>query len=118
MTAERVASNPHMADMPAGSTHWRCKFTHSSRRLTVRFSMGPALTGEPIASAVLDCLASDAAGVANAQGFEEWASEYGYDSDSRTAEKIYRTIEGQARRLEGFLGSELYARLLWQTERE
>ena len=25
-------------------------------------------------------------------GFEEWAGEYGYDSDSRKAERIYRAI--------------------------
>ena len=36
---------------------------------------------------VLHCLVLDA-GVLDAGSFEEWASEYGYETDSRSAEKI------------------------------
>ena len=39
---------------------------------------------------VLSCLVADCLGVRDGQTFEEWAREFGYDIDSRTAEKVYR----------------------------
>jgi hypothetical protein len=79
--------------------------------------MGPALIGTPKLADVLDCLASDAAGFENAQSFEDWAAEYGYDTDSRKAEKVYRTVERQAKQLRRVLGDEGYNALLWDIER-
>jgi hypothetical protein len=117
MTAELVDRNPHMSDMPDGSTHWRCVFKRGKSRLTIPFSMGPAHTREPEAADVLDCLASDSAGYENAQSFEDWCAEYGYDTDSRKAERIYRTCEAQADKLKAFLGPEAYDTLLWDTDR-
>ena len=35
----------------------------------------------------------------NAQSFEDWASEYGYDSDSRKAEAVYRACDNIGRTL-------------------
>ena len=46
----------------------------------------------PDLASVLSCLASAAAGYNNARKFEDWASEYGYDTDSRKAERIYRQV--------------------------
>ena len=66
---------------------------------------------------LLDCLASDASGIENSPDFEDWCGEYGYDTDSRKAEKIFKTVEHQARRLKQFLGDDLYEALLWNTER-
>jgi hypothetical protein len=88
-------------------------------RLTVTFSKGMGHHGaEPTADEVLDCLASDAAGIENAQSFEDWCSEYGYDTDSRKAEKTFKACEHSARRLKAFLGDDLYDQLLWHTERQ
>lgn len=110
-------SNPNMADMPAGSTHWRCMLRRGKRRITVYFSQGPAISREPTAEDVLDCLASDAAGVENARSFEDWCGEYGYDTDSRKAERIYNVVRRQADALRRLLGDDLYNTLLWDTER-
>lgn len=44
---------------------------------------------------VLECLSLDWSGV-EGQTFEDWASEYGYDTDSRKAERTYRTVLEQA----------------------
>jgi len=41
---------------------------------------------------VLYCLVSDAS-VRHAPTYEEWASEYGFDADSRKGEEIYRTCQ-------------------------
>jgi hypothetical protein len=81
-------------------------------QLTVRFYMGPALAREPKAEDVLDSLASDANGYENARSFEEWASEYGYDPDSRTAERLYREVERQTERLRRFLSPRQFEQLV------
>lgn len=121
MDCEKTGSNPNMDSMPEGSCHYRCTFFAGERMrgpFEVPFSRGPALEGEPTAEDVLDCLASDASGVENARNFEEWASEYGYDTDSRKAERTYNIVREQAKQLRGFLGSDAYELLLWHTERE
>lgn len=134
MTAERWHENPNMQDS-GNMDHWKCVLVrreHTGKRynarkdgtaivakLTVYFSQGYGHNGrEPEVTSVLDCLASEASSVENAQGFEDWASDFGYDTDSRKAEKIYHTCEHQAKRLRSFLGEDLYDQLLWHTERE
>jgi hypothetical protein len=119
MVATMVDSNPNMNDMPAGSTHWRCVFRCRSRQMTIPFSQGPAISRKPEAADVLDCLASDAAEFENARSFEEWASEYGYDEDSRKAEKVYNAVERQTNLLRRFLSGTpgAFEDLLWRTER-
>jgi len=112
-----LASNPNMNDMPAGSAHYKVVLRMGGKQMTVPFSMGPAHCKEPNAEDVLNCLASDSSSVENARGdFEEWASEYGYDTDSRKAEKLFRACKKQAESLKKFLGDELYESLLWETE--
>jgi len=66
---------------------------------------------------ILDCLASDCAAVENARGFEEFASEFGYDVDSRRAKRTYDTCMKQSTELFDLLGRDAYDLLLWETER-
>jgi hypothetical protein len=82
-----------------------CILRRGRRKMTVVFSMGRGLEGRaPEAVDVLDCLAMDAAGVRNAADFEGWCSEYGFDADSRKAEKTFKACEKQASQLERFIG--------------
>lgn len=124
MTTEPIDRNPHMEDdaWAATASHYRCKITKKqpgqrSRSYSLPFSQGSAHTQAPKLAEVLDCLASDASGFENARSFDEWCSEYGYDIDSRKAERTYRIIEKQANRLKAFLGQGAYETLLWNTER-
>lgn len=117
-----ITADATMTDAPAWARdekhprNWyRVTLTYDGRKLAVPFGMGSALTGEPGADDVLNCLASDAAGYENARSFEEWASEYGYDTDSRKAEQTYRQVEAQTAKLRVFLGAQ-YDAYLWQTE--
>src|SRR5947207_663766 len=90
MTADLIDRNPNMDldEWSQTATHWRCQFKVGRRSLTTYFSQGSAHTREPTAEDVLDCLASDATGVQNSRDdFDEWCSEYGYDTDSRKAER-------------------------------
>jgi len=114
-----VDCNPHMMTdkMPEGSAHWRCTLRRGRSRMTVYFSQGPAAVEEPRVASVLSCLADDASSVENAQSFEEWCRELGYDTDSRKAERTWKLIWSQVLRLKSFLG-DAYETLLWKVERE
>lgn len=71
----------------------------------------------PDLATVLDCLASDCSGIDSASGFEEWASELGYDADSRKAENIYNACRDSYRKLEHMLGRTAMQSLLNDVER-
>jgi hypothetical protein len=120
MSCDWADTNPNIdpKDWARGTSHFRCTFRRGRKQMSTYFSQGPAIAGEPKAVDVLDCLASDAAGIDNARHFEDWCGEYGYDTDSRKAERIYEACRKQAMKLENFLGAELYQALLFETERE
>lgn len=59
----------------------------------------------PAIDDVLYCLVSDAS-VMDCRGFEEWVADYGYDTDSRKAEAIYRDCLEQSKNLYRVLGQE------------
>ena len=113
--AEWADSNPHMADSQ-NMNHFKVTLRHAGRQMTLYFSQGYAISGEPTAADVLNCLASDSSSVENARSFEDWAADLGYDPDSRKAEKIFKICEKQAERLKKFLGEDLYKILLWDVE--
>lgn len=87
---------------------WTVTLRYRGRRLTVDFYTGPA-AAEPDAASVMECLASDASSVANARGFEDWCSEYGYDTDSRKAERTFKTCAAQTAKLRVLLGDDFDA---------
>lgn len=118
MKVSRVRRNPHMQDSD-NMDHWRCDIRQGSGWMRVYFSKGYGHHGaQPTLDEVMDCLAMDAAGVDNARTFEEWCREYGYDTDSRKAEKTYNMCKQQRDDLYNLLGPSSYYALLWETERE
>ena len=99
------------------ATHWKCVFKLGKRRLTAYFSQGTAYSGKPAIEDVLDCLASDAAGLEDS--FENWCNAYGYNTNSREAERTYKIIQRQSAKLAKFLGDQnAYQSLLFSTERQ
>ena len=114
-TAEKVESNPNMENWEAN--HYRVTLTAGEQEFTTYFSKGFALKGEPTAEEVLECLAADSAGIEYAGTFEDWAAEFGYDQDSREAEKVYNACVKHAEKLRSFLGEEKYNELLYDTEK-
>ena len=100
------------------SYHYKCIIKKPRKTFSVYFSMGSANQDPPKLSEVLDNLASEASGFENNPDFESWAGEYGYDPDSRKAERIFRMIETESNKLKQFLGEEAYKKLLWEIERE
>jgi hypothetical protein len=119
MTADLTDRNPHMADEEWARTamHWKCTLQRGRLRMTVFFSQGPAVAREPTLEDVLDSLGSEAAGYLNADSFESWAGEFGYDPDSRRAERTYRAIGEEVEDLRRLLGDEALEELAFRTER-
>lgn len=119
MTCKRVDSNPNMEDSGSPMNHWRCTLRFRGRQMTLVYSMGMAFDREPQPWNVLHCLAADAAGLDSAGGcFEEWAADYGYDPDSRKAERIFRAVTRQTAKLRKLLGEETYETLLQRVDWE
>ena len=83
------------------------------RSIRVPYRMGTAHDGQPpTLDDVLDDLVSEAAAYESAASFEEWASECGYDTDSRRAARLYRAVDRQSDRLRALLGPERYWHLI------
>lgn len=97
--------------------HYKVTLKRGPKRHTTFWSQGSAVTKPPEADDVLDNLASEASSFDNSGTFEQWADEYGYDTDSRTAERIYKAVAAASAKLKKFLGEELYKKLLFDTER-
>ena len=129
---EPTESNPNMEqdEWAKKANHYLVTLSRPSKQTTagekcewlgtcswnVPYSMGKAHKDDPTAADVLSSLALDAAGVHGGRGFEDWAQEYGYDTDSRKAEKTFHIVCKQARELQRFLGDEAYQELLFEVE--
>lgn len=77
---------------------------------------GLGIEEPPTAAGVLECLFGDAAGVNNARGFEDWAGDYGYDTDSRKAEATYNAVRLQTAKLAGLFGVAAGEMAPWQDD--
>lgn len=123
ITATRIPARADidMSGWGKDASHWHITFRQvgrgNNRTMTTYYIMGSAYKHKPTAADVLDCLASDASGYDNARNFEDWASEYGYDTDSRKAYGTYQILGEQAKQLRQWLGNAAYTQLTEQTER-
>jgi len=119
IASSEVHANPNMADGDKWqANHYSITLRRMSRAdtLSTFFSKGVGLKGSPTAAEVLDCLASDAQSVDSARDFEEWAYEFGYDTDSRKAEQVYNSCVKGQKELRRFLGDNLYKQLTEEVE--
>ena len=114
ISSERIDQNPYNPEWQAN--HYKCILKRAKKRMTVYFSKGYGLKGKPTAEEVLNCLAMDAACIENSENFEDWATQLGYDIDSRQAEKMYNVCLKETIRLKKFLMQDAYNELLWKTE--
>ena len=96
----------------AGAAQYKVTLYMAGRQLTVPFYMGVAHTRGPSAADVLYCLASDAQ--AGDLSFEDFCSDFGYDSDSRKAEQTWKACVRMAPRVRRFLGEHFDA--VWSAE--
>lgn len=66
--------------------------TRDNKTMVVNFKRGEGVKESPSLAVVLECVLSDINGI-NDMTFEEWANDFGYDSDSRSAESIFNACK-------------------------
>ena len=104
ITAQTTYGNTktNLDDWQKTANPWTVILKNGKKRLTVPFFTGQGLTSEPSADSVLWCIVSDAN--LGEYDFNWFCDTLGYDSDSRTAEKIHRECQTWRKKLKRFLG--------------
>lgn len=113
--ADEWARGDHEKYWSKDARHFSCLIKYGRRTMTVEFSQGSAHKVDPTLSDVLDCLASDIDGLTGGS-FRDWCHEYGYDEDSRRAERMYRAICEQDKDIKYLMGGD-YMILRHEVER-
>lgn len=135
MTTQRILSRENNdIDCGRDARHWNVTLVRGNHRLKTQFTQGSAHTEPPTIEEMLDCLVSDALSVDEnperppnyafkARPFEDWCGDFGYDPDSRKAEKVYSACVDVAKKLRSLLtspgrsSSGKYTELLTKVER-
>jgi hypothetical protein len=122
MKCSKAYDNPNMDDdkWKKSASHYsiviekreHCYQNLPEDAMTLFYSMGSAHKKQPTLEQVLECLAMDSSTINNCQSFEQWASDLGYDEDSKKAEKTYSTVKEQSEKLKKLLGEDAYQELL------
>ena len=99
ITAKRT-DEPAPAGFVAGSSSWKVVLRNPrGKTLTVPFYMGPALRGEPELEDVLEAIVSGALAYENNDDILEFASEYGYSTDTAAERAQVRRTFNACKRL-------------------
>ena len=85
MTYDQVGVNANAPEW--AKQQWNITLRNGRKRMTFPYYGGGAAS-DPTVSDVVETLTLD--GYALSVSFEEWCAEYGYDTDSRSAESTYR----------------------------
>jgi hypothetical protein len=107
MTATWIPAEPMGDDDKWEHNSWEIVLSFEGRTMTMKFHTGLAFTGPPEIGAVLSSLALDASSMSDGETFEQWADNFGYDTDSRKAEHTYQACKEQAVKLRELLGDYL-----------
>ena len=116
ITNDYAVSNPNMDDS-TNMNHYKVTIKrrykldgnhldtrYGFKQMTIPFSQGIGIEGEPKLESVLDCLLTDSIGT-DGVIFEDFCSMFGYNEDSRKAEKIYNSCKNHSKKLKNLLGS-------------
>lgn len=91
MRCMRVDSRPGGDSWEADASHWRVTLMRHRESICVFYSMGSAHTSEPDIRDVFYSLLIDSD--SGGESFGDWCANYGYDTDSRKAEKTHRACK-------------------------
>lgn len=112
-----ILEGPDYSDEDGWEHHaYKVRLHRAGRQMTTTWMQGLGITDDPNPRDVLESLFLDAAGYDNARGFEDWANDYGYDSDSRKAEALYRRVGQNAKRLANLFDVSDNSLAPWMTE--
>lgn len=85
---------------------YRVTIARGAESYSTTYRQGTAHTHAPTLSQVVSCLLSDARSADENSTFESFCSEFGYDDNSRTAERVYRACQECASALRRILGED------------
>lgn len=89
---------------------WQCTFRMDGRKATFEYRAGLGHEGKrPVEGAVLECLLLDTDSIE--EPFDEWCSNFGFDSDSRKAEQMYLACQRTAEQMENLFGGPFLRRM-------
>jgi hypothetical protein len=125
ITVDVVKDNGRQID-ETGWEHlaFNVRLGYAGRTLTVPWRQGMGITTHPVhmADSILDSLISDACAWQQAEDFEDFASEFGYETedpeDARRVRRIWQTIERLSPRVVALVGGqEEFDVLAYETDR-
>ena len=112
MSCEYADSNPNMKDSQ-NMNHYKVTIKrrfkvfgnyldsrYGFKQMTLHFSQGYGVEGEPTLESVLSCLISDSY---CGSSFQDFCDNLGYDNDSRKAEKTFKATLKQTSKLKKLL---------------
>jgi|SRR5690625_1891125 len=92
-SAMKIAERPDdVGEWASDASHYHVMFRRGKNELESYFSMGSAHIGAPQMAAVFHCLLMDSDGI-EYNDFESWAADYGFDTDSRKAERVFNACQ-------------------------
>lgn len=108
MMATSIPSEPMVGDDEKWEhDSWNIVLTFQGRSMGVKFHTGSGhRPNTPTIGDVLSSLSSDVSTVIDSRGFEDWAGDLGYDTDSRKAERTYNAVLAQVDELRELLGDD------------
>ena len=83
---------------------YRCTLKYQGRQYGFDFWQGVGISRDPEPEGCLDCLLSDAQG--GVTTFDHFCGDFGYDTDSRKAEKIWKQCKKTAQRIRNLMGDD------------
>lgn len=83
---------------------WNATLTYEGREIETKFHTGLGFTTEPTVDDVLHSLFIDGR-ASEYDNFEDWASDFGYDTDSRRAEQTYNSCLENGIKVRTLLGN-------------
>ena len=89
-------------DWQQNANGYRVTLLFQGRRYSFDFWQGVGISDDPTVEGCLDCLLSDA--TAGEMSFDEFCAEFGYSTDSRRAERIWKQCVKARKRLQRLLG--------------
>lgn len=95
-------------------THWTVRLMCNGQTIESPFSQGSAHTKPPDATSVLSCLSMDA--YRGSETFEEFCSDLGYDTDSRSAYDTWQTCRDTELRMRRMFGNKFDTVTEWGNE--
>jgi predicted transcriptional regulator YheO len=107
-TAIQVEKNPSMENSH-NMNNYKVTLKYNGKKATFNYSMGTALKGKPTTAEVLDCLALDSS---YGNTFDDFLMDFGYDTDSISALRIFKAVQKNTKKLVGLIGDSLLKELI------